>query len=158
VANSKFARTYIDYSNEKSTIDMNIEEMTAGNFATLLTEVATLGSAIDNLSDGSLVKSNLMQDSSNFSATPPASEAAQRERKWLVRFQDTVNGRYGQLQIPVAATRGGTNNLLLLPNTDKADFTQTEWTAFISAVEATVRSVDGNVINVLEAFLVGRNL
>jgi len=154
MATSRFARTYIDYSAEKSTIDFRIREMTAATIAAVLTEAATLGSAIDALSGGTLVKSQLIQDSSNFAATPPVDPNAQRERKWLVRYQDTVNSKYGQVEIPVAEV----NTDLLLPVSDIADFSDTVWTDFITAFELTARSVDGNTVNVVEAILVGRNL
>jgi len=152
--NSRFARTYIDFSVEKSTIDFAIRDMTAGTIAALLTEAATLGSAIDDLSGGTLGKSQLIQDSANFNATPPTDPNAQRERKWLVRYQDTVNLKYGQVEIPVAEVDAN----LLLPQSDLADFSDARWTSFITAFELTARTVDRNTLNVLEAILVGRNL
>ena len=154
MATSRFARTYLDYSREKSTIDFRIREITAATIAAVLTESAALGLAIDALSGGTLVKSQLIQDSSVFNAAPPSDANAQRERKWLVRYQDTVNFKYGQVEIPVAEVTAA----LLIPNTDRADLNETEWVDFIGAFETTARSVDGNVVNVLEAFLVGRNL
>jgi len=154
MATSRFARTYLDYSREKSTIDFRIREMTAATIAAVLTEAATLGSAIDGLSGGTLIKSQLMQDSSKFTEAPPVDPNAQRERKWLVRYEDTVNLKLGQVEIPVALVNTDT----LATNSDFADFTATEWTDFITAFELTARSIDGNTVNVLEAVLVGRNL
>jgi len=151
---SRFAQTYVDYSNEKSTIDFRIRDMTAATIAAVLTELATLGTAIAGLSSGTLVKSQAIQDSSTFIATPPSDVNAQRERKWLVRYQDTVNFKFGQVEIPVAEVSAA----LLLPMSDHADLTETAWTDFITAFETTGRSVDGNVVNVIEAILVGRNL
>lgn len=152
--NSRFAQTYVDFSNEKSTIDFPIRPITAVTIAAVLTEAAALGTAIAGLSGGVLVKSILTQDSSSFGSTPPTDPNAQRERKWLVRFQDTVTLRYGQVEIPVAEV----STDLLLPGTDIADISDTLWTDFISAFETTARSIDGNTVNVLGARLVGRNL
>lgn len=151
---SRFAQTYVDYSNEKSTIDFAIRDMTAATIAAVLTELATLGTAIAALSSGVLVKSIATQDASAFNATPPSDPNAQRERKWLVRYQDTVNFKYGQVEIPVAEV----DSTLLLPQSDRADLTATEWADFIAAFETTARSVDKNTVNVIEAILVGRNL
>jgi len=151
---SRFARTYIDESLEISSIDFRIREMTAATIAAVLTEAATLGAAISALSSGVLVKSQLIQDSSNFNSSPPSDPNAQRERKWLVRYQDLTNLKYGQVEIPVALVNGDVK----LANSDRADFTDTLWTDFIAAFETTARSIDGNVVNVLEAILVGRNL
>jgi len=151
---SRFARTYLDYSKEKSTVEFAIRPMTALTIAAILTEAADLGSAIDALSSGTLIKSQLIQDSAVFAAVPPVDPNAQRERKWLVRYQDTVNLKYGQIEIPVAEV----NTDLLLPNSDQADLSATEWVEFATAFATTARSVDGNVVAVREAFLVGRNL
>lgn len=151
---SRFAQTYVDFSNEKSTIDFRIRDMTAATIAAVLTELATLGTAIGGLSSGVLVKSIAMQDSSSFNSAPPTDPNAQRERKWLVRYQDLTNFKFGQVEIPVAEV----SSTLLQPQSDKADLTATAWTDFITAFETTARSVDGNVVNVIEAILVGRNL
>lgn len=154
MANSRFARTYVDESGELSTVDFAIREMTAASIATLLTELATLGSAIDQLSAGTLRKSQALQDSSAFAGAAPTDPNAQRERKWRVDFQDTVTGRFGKVEIPVAFV----NSSVKLPGTDQADFSAASWTAFISAFETTARSIDGNTVNVTGATLVGRNL
>lgn len=154
MATSRFAQTYIDFSMEKSTIDFRIREMTAATIAAVLTELATLGTAIGALSSGVLVKSQAIQDSSSFNSAPPTDPNAQRERKWLVRYQDLTNFKFGQVEIPVAEVTA----TLLQAQSDKADLTATAWTDFIAAFETTARSVDGNIVNVVEAILVGRNL
>lgn len=154
MAKSRFARTYIDESKELSTIDFAIREMTAASMATLLPELATLGSAIDALTGGTLRKSQAMQDSSAFSGAAPTDPSAQRERKWRVDFQDTVTGRYGKVEIPIALVDITTK----IAGTDQADLTDTKWTDFIAAFETTARSVEGNTVNVVGATLVGRNL
>lgn len=151
---SFFARTYIDESLETSGIEFRIREMTAATIAAVLTELATLGTAIDDLSSGTMIRSAATQDRSNFNAAPPTDPNAQRERKWLVRYQDTVNLKYGQVEIPVAFV----DATVKTAGTDKANFAAAQWTSFITAFEATARSVDGNTVNVLEAILVGRNL
>lgn len=151
---SRFSRTYLDYSKEKSTVDFRIRDMTAATIAAILTDAAALGLAINGLSGGTLIKSQLMQDSSSFESTPPVDPNAQRERKWLVRYQDTVNLKYGQVEIPVAKV----NTDLLLPNSDEADLSATEWAEFATQFQLLARSVDGNAVEVREAFLVGRNL
>lgn len=158
MATSRFARTYIDYSREKSTVDFRIREMTAATIAAVLTEAAALGTAIDDLTGGNLLKSQLLQDSAVFSPTPPTDANMQRERKWLVLYSDTVNGKKGQVELPISLVVGASTDPLLLLNTDQADLTATEWVAFIAAFETTARSVDGNVVNIDSAYLVGRNL
>jgi len=155
--NSSFSRTYLDYSKEKATAQFAIRPVTAGTIAAILTEAATLGSAIDALSLGTLVGSILAQDNTKFAEVPPDDLNAQRERKWRVSFQDTVNLKIGKVEIPAAKIMDDTTPLLV-PNSDVADMTATLWTDFIAAFETTARSVDGNAVNVLTAQLVGRNL
>jgi len=168
--NSRFARTYIDFSVEKSTIDFAIRDMTAGTIAALLTEAATLGSAIDDLSGGTLGKSQLIQDSANFNATPPTDPNAQRERKWLVRYRDITqfydapstafpNAGYGKtftLEIPTA-------DLSLLPaghsdviDADAAGL-NAAITAYITAFEAFQKSPYNGDVELVELVAVGRN-
>jgi len=154
---SAFSRTYIDFSKEKATVEMRVRDMTAATIAALLTELATLGSALDALSIGNLTRSIAAQDSTPFIETPPTDENAQRERKWRVSYQDTVNLKVGKVEIPAAKVNNGTDSLLL-PNSDIADLSVTEWTDFIDAFETTARSVDGNAVTVMTAQLVGRNL
>lgn len=154
---SSFARTYLDYSKEKATAEFRIRDMTAATIAALLTEAAALGTAIDALSLGTRVKSILSQDNTKFAEVPPTDLNAQRERKWRVDFQDTVNLKPGKIEIPVANIYDG-DVPLLQPNSDMADLTEDLWVNFITAFETTARSVDGNTVNVLSAQLVGRNL
>lgn len=155
--NSSFSRTYIDFAKEKATVEFRIQDMTAATIAATLTELATLGTAIDALTLANLTRSIAAQDNSAFAIVLPTDENSHRERKWKVMFQDTVTLREGKVEIPAAKLNNGTDSLLQ-PNSDLADLTVTEWVNFIAAFEATARSVDGNPVNVLGAELVGRNL
>lgn len=154
MAVSRFARTYEDESSELSVMDFRIREMNASTIAALLTELAALGTAIDDLSSGTLRKSQAMQDSSTFGTPNPVDPNAQRERKWRVEFIDTVNGKSGKVEIPVAFVDANVK----VPGSDLADMSDTKWIAFVTAFEATARTVDGNVLEVQRAVLVGRNL
>lgn len=144
--------TYLDYSEEKSSMQFNIPAVTAVNIAAFLADFGDFRTATNALSRGALIGDSWTGDVTKYSAAPPADEDAQREVKWLVRFEDTVNLSRGTLTIPVADPNGQ-----LLPNSDEADLTTAEWVAWIAAAETLLRSQDGNVINILGAQLVGRN-
>jgi len=145
--------TYKDYSNEKSTMSYNIGPITALTIAGFLSQNDAFLDAVQALSLGALVHTSWMGDSTKYSGAAPTDLNAQRERKWRVDFEDTVNLSPGSFEIPVALITGQ-----LVVGTDKADITTAEWVALIAAAEALVKSVDGNPINILGATLVGRNL
>lgn len=145
--------TYKDYSNEKSTMKYNIGPITVGTIAGFLTQNDAFLDAVQALSLGALVHSSWTGDSTKFTGVAPTDVNAQRERKWRVEFEDTVNLTPGSFEIPVALVTGQ-----LLTGTDKANIATTEWAALIAAAETLVKSDDGNSINILGATLVGRNL
>lgn len=148
-----FSITYLDHSGEKSTSRGHMGPITVGTIAGFLTQFGTLKTAQQALSLGAMVADSWTGDSTAYSAAPPADVNAQRERKWRVDVQDTVNLSRFRYEIPCALIAGQ-----LLTGTDKADISTAEWAAFIAAFEAMAKSPDGNAVNVLGATLVGRNL
>ena len=151
MADSYYSLTLLDYSAEKTNTRFRVEEITAGNFATQLTSLAALGSSIDNLTLGTLHKSATIQNEAVISNTLPTDVNAQRERKWLIRYQDTVTEKIYTAEIGTADL---TDNLV--PNSDMALLTSTDWAAFKTAFEAVVLSPDGNAVVLYQAFHVGR--
>jgi len=143
-----------DYSNEKSTTVLNTTVLTAGNFAAQQTLAAALAAAIDDLTIGELTK---QINSVPVLDTPaiPTNPYAQREMKWLVQYQGDVSGKLFSSEI---AAPDITDNVV--PNTDTADITSTDWAAFVTAFEAYVKSPDDatETVTVLGAHLVGRNI
>lgn len=145
--------TYIDYSNEPSSMGYNIGPITALTIAGFLTQNDAFLDAVQALSLGALRQTSWTGDITKYSGVAPSDLNAQRERKWRVDFEDTVNFTPGHFEIPVALVTGQ-----LLAGTDKANIASTEWVALIAAAEALLKSDDGNPINILGAKLVGRNL
>jgi len=143
-----------DYSNEKSTTVLNTTVLTAGNFAAQQTLAAALAAAIEDLSIGELTK---QINSVPVLDTPaiPTNPYAQREMKWLVQYQGDVSGKLFSSEI---AAPDITDNVV--PNTDTADITSTDWAAFVTAFEAYVKSPDDvtETVTVIGARLVGRNI
>lgn len=143
-----------DYSNEKSSFAVTSITANAGNLAAQQTAAAALAGAVDDLTIGELTKQSmnlLILD------TPaiPTNPYAQREMKWLVQYQGDSSGKLFSVEI---AAPDITDNVV--PNTDVADLTSTDWAAFVTAFEAYVRSPDNGTetVTVIKATLVGRNI
>lgn len=148
----KYDVSYRDYSNEVSNFAVYIPELTAGNFTATGAAVQTLGTATNALSLGQPARSALVAQINTISAASPSDVNAQRERKWLVTYRDTVTNRLYSLEIPCADLAGGN----LQANTDLANLASTEWAAWVTAFEAIALSQDGNPVDVLRAQHVGR--
>lgn len=148
--------TFNDYSREKSTFSVWSQDLTAANFDAQATARQALETAMLQLVLGTLNKEGYSSQAIGVN-TPPASPAAQRENKWLIRYEGFQSGKIFTVELPVAdlITAGH-----LLPNSDEADLTDADWTAFISAFNAFVRSPDDptEAVVFLDAHFVGRNL
>jgi len=143
-----------DYSNEKSSFAVTSITANAGNLAAQQTAAAALAAAVDDLIIGDLTKqvqSLVILDTPSI----PTNIYAQREMKWLVSYIGDSSGKIFQTEI---ATPDLTDNVV--PNTDVADLTSTDWAAFVTAFESYVRSPDNGTetVTVLGARLVGRNI
>lgn len=143
-----------DYSNEKSTFQVNSIVLNAGNFAAQSTLAATLVGATEDLSIGELTKQTLNQIVLDAPAVP-TNVYAQRELKWLVTYQGDSSGKLFSIEI---ACPDITDNIV--PSTDLADLTSTDWVAWVDAFEAFARSPDdlAETVTVVSARLVGRNI
>lgn len=143
-----------DYSNEKSTFQVNSIVLNAGNFAAQSTLAATLVGATEDLSIGELTKQTLNQIVLDAPAVP-TNVYAQRELKWLVTYQGDSSGKLFSLEI---ACPDITDNIV--PSTDLADLTSTDWAAWVTAFEDFARSPDdlAETVTVVSARLVGRNI
>lgn len=144
--------TLLDYSGESSTVRFRITEITSVNMATVLGDLADLGTAIDGISLMTLASERRILDNLFLSRVKPTSVDAQREKKWLIRYEDSVTHNVYHNEIP------GADLSLLAANSDMADLTLGAWTSFISAFQAVVKSPDGNAVTFLDAQYVGKRL
>lgn len=145
--------SFRDYSEERSTLDFAIVDLSAGNIAANLTAFDAVQTALEGVTDGVVATRRLIALDEVVSGLIPTVASVQRERKWLVRYIDTVTQRPGSFEIPTASPDG-----LLTAGTDLMNLTLTAPTALVTALEANVRSINGNTINVQQIRLVGRNL
>jgi len=143
-----------DYSNEKSSFGVTSITANAGNLAAQQTAAAALAGAVEDLTIGELTKQQMALVILDSPAIP-TSPYAQREMKWLVQYIGDVSGKIFSVEI---AAPDITDNVV--PNTDVADLTSTDWAAFVTAFESYVRSPDNGTetVTVIKATLVGRNI
>ena len=147
--------TLVDYSNEKSTVSVYNGSITALTIAAFLTQVSALRTSIEGITKGVVVGTSWVGDKDTLAAVPPTDVFAQRELKWLVRYENVVSHNIYTMEIPTADPTAR-----LLPASDKADLADTEIAAFVTAFEAIARSPENDVdgVSVLDITLVGRNL
>lgn len=150
--NSYVTFTLLDFSEEKASTQIGIPGYNVLTNAGVITDVGALRAAIDGITLGSIVQENLTWFATKYAAAAPTDQEAQREKKWLVRVQDTVTLAEYRVEIPTADLTG----VQLIPGTDNADLGQPPMDAFVSAFEAVYRSPDGNPATVLQVSYVGR--
>lgn len=159
--------TLIDHNREKSTTSFYTGNITGASLPATLTQFGALRNAIDGITLGSVTNESLKVFDTKLANSPPADENAQRERKWLVVYEDDTaffdaplnaipNSGYRKAFTFEIATAELTGRLL--PNSDEADLTDAGMAAFVTAFEAIGRSPYGGVVNVVQIRAVGRNL
>ena len=147
--------TFVDYSKEKSTTRVNTLQFVDG--VTYSTARNLLIAGIEDLTLGTVAQrteSLVTRESNSF----PTDPAAQREEKWLVRYEDDVTKEIYTFTIP-CADKTAVN---FVTNTDFVEITAPNATpdtvVTVGLIEAFVASPAGNEINVLDIKYVGRNL
>jgi len=143
-----------DYSNEKSNFGVNSTVLTAGNFAAQQTLAAALAGAIEDLTIGELTKQTALVPVVDTPAIP-TDPYAQRELKWLVRYQGDTSGKMFSIEIAAPDITGN-----VVVNTDVANLASADWAAFVTAFEAYAKSPDdvAETVTVIDARVVGRNI
>lgn len=159
--------TLMDYDREKTNSGFNTAAITPTSLAGLLTEFGALKAAIDTITIGTISDEAIYVNRTKNSNVPPSDPNAQRERKWLVSYEDATqffdppdnaipNAGYRKLFDMEIGTADFTT--ARLPNNgDEADLAETSMAAFVTAFEALAHSPYGGVVNVVKITAVGRN-
>jgi len=149
----EISATILDYSEETSSFGFKIGAMTAINLAGVLAQIGDWRVALGNIIVGVLKSDTVVLDRNTYTNTPPSDTAAQVELKWLLRYEGNTTKKQFRTEIPTPDTSK------LVPGTDKADLTDTDIAAYVTAFEALAKSPDDPAegVNVLDMTLVGRN-
>lgn len=155
--NSMLGYSFIDASGESSTMEFNAVEYNVTTFPDYLNAIGDFRDSLLLISGGSLRQEKMSLFITRYNAVKPTDRNFQRERKWLVRYQDNVTFNLYRLEIPCGRVTG-TGGLPLVDDRDFAILTHVDWVAWIADFVQVARSQDGNPVTVLDAKLVGRNL
>lgn len=155
---SKVTYSMIDNSGEIGSSRIYLPDITSANYDaivddTVLGRVGRIRIAIAAISTMNEVRRTITAAEFNSAGSIPADKYAQRERKLLVRYVDTVNNKRATVTIP-----SPDNDQLSQTGTDKVDFVNNVVAAtFVTAFELDAVSMDGNPVTVVGMEIVGRN-
>lgn len=146
--------TILDYSEETSGTNFSIGAITSVSIAGFLSQFGTWKTALGNIITGTVQKDRWVGDVTDLSNTPPTDPNAQVELKWLVTYQGASTHKKFRQELPTA------DPTKTIPGTDKADLTDTDIAAYITAFETVAKSPDNDAegVEVLDMALVGRNI
>lgn len=158
--------TIVDYNGETSSTGVNLGSVTAVSLPGLLTNIATLRTAISGLIVGNQRSDKLTAYNTTLNPALPTSTDAQVERKWRVVYTDTQaffdapvnaipNAGFGKLfEIEIATA----DSTLLDNNSEFLDIDSAgPGLDFANAFEAIARSSYGGTATVQYIELVGRS-
>lgn len=142
--------SFVDHSNESSTVQFDMDPLTEAN---IVAETLAEGALIAAIRDVTLCNPFSSSRTSHFvkyNMGIPASPWAQRELALQVGMIDTVNQKKSHVSIP------GVDWATLQGDGDFVDYNNLQWVALKTAIENTVKSSDGNAVQVVYGKLVGR--
>lgn len=160
--------TLWDYSGEKSNVSFNVGAVTAVSLPGLLSDFVAFRLGVNNITLGTFNKERLEVFDTVITNDLPGDVNAQRERKWLVVYEDATqyfdapvnaipNAGYLKrftIEVPTADFSSGR----LKPQSDQADFAAPSIAAFQASFEQITRSPYGGSTRIIGMTAVGRNL
>lgn len=149
-----YSKTYWEFGTEakSSQVSVHSPTLTAGNLDAQEALRAAFEAAVDAVTLGTAGSEKFVATETSVVRTPSANPLAQRENKWLVTCAETGTGNPVTFTIPCADLS------LLAGDGNSMDTTSTEYTDLVSAIEAFVRSNDGNTVTVSTIKFRGRTL
>lgn len=153
--------TMTDFSQEKGVMQINIDPLDATSILLLNAsplptgKYKTLADAVNVITLGEMAQFGVTQVG-RLTNDFPTSAASQREKKWIVSYEDTVTFKKYSVEIPCALETTG----WFKANSDEIDLSITgnAWEDFVNAFEAAAVSPDGNPVNVLKVVFSGSRL
>lgn len=152
---AKASWSYRDRSNEMSTVELSIPDVSAGgaDFDAVVASIATLGAAILAVTDCVQAREMLNQAVDTKDPSTTVEVFAQRESGARIFYADDTTGEVYHITIPGPDW----DNVDLLPNTDLLDMTDEPIATLIAAIESDAESPVGNAVTVLRAVAIGRH-
>jgi hypothetical protein len=144
---TSLSSTFIDYSNEKSSVGFNIDDAITDAHA------IDLNAAIAGLSLGTNQAAAVLFRNEVFTGvnTPPSNHFAQRELKFRCKYTDSTTGKQYSFSIPCA------DAALTVGNTDMVDLADTLPLALKTQFELYAVSEFGNAVTLDSIELIGRS-
>jgi len=140
---SKVNLGFLDYEGVTGSTGFDVDDFTAANFTALNVQIDALVAAIADVTLMPLSSDQRVAVANSFPVPLPTDPNAQRGIKWLVRSRDP-NGNIKVFRIP------GADLSLLATNSKNMDLALPEAVALVAAIEATVRTNDGEPVIVQE--------
>ena len=152
---AKASWSYRDRSDEISTVEMTVADVSAGgaDFDDVMADVAAIGAQLLASTECVQAREFFNQAVDVKDPATPTDVLAQRESALRVFYADDVTGEVYHISIPGPDW----DAIDLLPNTDLADMTDEPFSLLITALEASGLSPVGNAITVLRGVQVGRH-
>jgi hypothetical protein len=152
---AKASWSYRDRSDEISTVELNIPDISAGgaDFDAVVASVASLGAAIEAVTECVQAREVLNQAVDTKDPATPTDVMAQRESALRIFYADDSTGEVYHISVPGPDW----DTVDLLPNTDLADLTDEPLAALVAEIESEAESPVGNSVTVLRAVQVGRH-
>lgn len=144
MAVSRYTMSFVDRDGEVATVPVWSTALTAGNFTAQVGLAEALRDAIEDVTLLALQKESLVATETSYSPVLPTNMYAQRGIKLLVRARDT-NGNSVTFHIPGPDLAQA--DLMVGEN---LDLTSTNGAALVNAIEAFVKSNDGEAVTVQE--------
>lgn len=144
-----------DFAGQTSNFQVNTDEITAANIATITPQIAALQTAIDGICIGNINAATTVATVDEITTAKASDPSARRELKWLCIAIDTVTGEAERRELPcpdvntagIFESDGESLNLAANPGL-----------AFKTAFQAVAVSKAGNSQVLTSVKIVGRNL
>lgn len=141
--------TIVDYDGESSTTGVWGATINAGNYTAQVAAAQAFRDALEAVSLGTLRKETLKDFEIAYDDALPTDPFAQTGTKWLVRARETGTGNAVTFKVPCADLS------LLAAGSENMDISGGAGAAFVTAIEAYVKSNDGNAVTVSEIVYAG---
>ena len=140
----RYEKTFWEFGTDAkaSKTSVHTPDLTAGNFAAQIALRDAFEAAIDAVSLGNSGRESTIAVETDPGRVPSLNPIAQRENKWLVSFNDNTLGNPGSFTVPCY------DPALLGADGENMDAGAAEYAALVTATEAYIRSVAGNVVTV----------